>query len=215
MNVTLDPKAQALHNDTLYLVKELCPWYALAEPVIIQLLLVDALCPVQELGPWCAAAVLLELLRSKQVNNLMDPVGDIAADNRYTEEGPASAAITKTPGAYGPTPTAGDAAPGPTSQIKGTTPASQSTGKGQDAASQHQADTDMLGVFPVKKPAPVTPEVQALNVALREVAKMLTQALPLSKRRRLASAHGDIHVHSCFVLHRAASHFNVQVSQNS
>ncbi|KAL0046074.1 hypothetical protein WJX82_001682 [Trebouxia sp. C0006] len=84
---------------------------------------------VQELGPWCAAAVLLELLRSKQVNNLMDPVGDIAADNRYTEEGPDSAAIRK------------------------------------------------------------TPEVQALNVALREVAKMLTQALPLSKRRRLASAH--------------------------
>ncbi len=166
--------------------------------------LVDTLCPFQELGPWCAAAVLLELLRSKQVNNLLDPVGDIAADNKYTEEGPDSAAIRKTPGAYVPTPTAGDAAPGHTSQIEGTTP-----------ASQHQADTDMLGVFPVKKPAPVTPEVQALNVALREVAKMLTQALPLSKRRRLASAHGDIHVHSCFVLHRAASHFNLQVSQNS
>lgn len=154
------------------------------------MLLVDALCPTQELGPWCAAAVLLELLRSKQVNNLLDPVGDIAAD-KYTEDGPDSAAIRKTPGAYVPAPTAGDAAPGLTSQIEGATPASQSNGKGQDAASQDQADTDMLDVFPVKKPAPVTPEVQALNVALREVAKMLTQALPLSKRRRLASAHGD------------------------
>jgi len=191
LDVTLDPKAQALHNDTLYLVKELCPWYALAEPVIIQLLLVDALCPVQELGPWCAAAVLLELLRSKQVNNLLDPVGDIAADNKYTEDGPDSAAIKKTPGAYVLAPTAGETAPnGPTTQIEGATAASQSTGRGQDAASQDQADTDMLDVFPVKKPAPVTPEVQALNVALREVAKMLTQALPLSKRRRLASAHG-------------------------
>jgi len=154
-------------------------------------LLVDTLCSVQELGPWCAAAVLLELLRSKQVNNLLDPTGDMAADNKYTDDGPDSAAIRKTPGAYVPAPIAGDAAPGHTSQIEGATPASQSTGKGQDAASQDQPDTDMLDVFPVKKPAPVTPEVQALNVALREVAKMLTQALPLSKRRRLASAHGE------------------------
>ncbi|KAL0030548.1 hypothetical protein WJX79_003716 [Trebouxia sp. C0005] len=92
---------------------------------------------VQELGPWCAAAVLLELLRSKQ-NNLLDPTGDMAADNKYTDDGPDAAAIRKTPGAHVPAPTA---------------------------------------------------EVQALNVALREVAKMLTQALPLSKRRRLASAH--------------------------
>ncbi len=146
---------------------------------------------MQELGPWCAAAVLLELLRSKQVNNLLDPTGDTAADNKYTDDGPDSAAIRRTPGAYVPTPTAGEAASGLTSQIEGATPASQSTGKGQDAASQDQPDTDMPDVFPVKKPAPVTPEVQALNVALREVAKMLTQALPLSKRRRLASAHGE------------------------
>jgi len=159
--------------------------------------LVDTLCPFQELGPWCAAAVLLELLRSKQVNNLLDPVGDIAADNKYTEDGPDSAAIRKTPGAYVPAPTANEAVSGLPSQIEGATPASHSTGKGQDAASQDQPDTDMLDVFPVKKPAPVTPEVQALNVALREVAKMLTQALPLSKRRRLASAHGKT---SCTLL---------------
>ena len=155
------------------------------------MLLVDALCPVQELGPWCAAAVLLELLRSKQVNNLLDPSGDLAVDNKYTDDGPDSAAIRRTPGAYVPAATSHEAASGHTSQIKGATPASQGTGKGQDAAIQDQPDTDMLDVFPVKKAAPVTPEVQALNVALREVAKMLTQALPLSKRRRLASAHGE------------------------
>ncbi len=141
---------------------------------------------MQELGPWCAAAVLLELLRSKQVNTLLDPVGDIAADNKYTEDGPDSAAIRKTPGAYVPAPTAGETAPGLTTQIEGAT-----------VASQDQPDTDMPDVFPVKKPAPVTPEVQALNVAVREVAKMLTQALPLSKRRRLASAHGET---SCTLL---------------
>ncbi len=153
---------------------------------------------MQELGPWCAAAVLLELLRSKQVNNLLDPTGDMAADNKYTDDGPDSAAIRKTPGAYVPAATAGEAAPGLTSQIEGATPASQSSGKGQDAASQDQPDTDMPDVFAVKKPAPVTPEVQALNVALREVAKMLTQALPLSKRRRLASAHGEA---TCTLVH--------------
>ncbi|KAA6420863.1 MAG: endoribonuclease Dicer protein 1-like [Trebouxia sp. A1-2] len=143
---------------------------------------------VQELGPWCAAAVLLELLRSKQ-NNLLDPTGDMAADNKYTDDGPDAAAIRKTPGAHVPAPTAGETAPGHTSQTEGATPARQNNGKGQGAANQDQADTDMPDVFPVKKAAPVTPEVQALNVALREVAKMLTQALPLSKRRRLASAH--------------------------
>lgn len=145
---------------------------------------------MQELGPWCAAAVLLELLRSKQ-NNLLDPTGDMAADNKYTDDGPDAAAIRKTPGAHVPAPTAGETAPGHTSQTEGATPARQNNGKGQGAANQDQADTDMPDVFPVKKAAPVTPEVQALNVALREVAKMLTQALPLSKRRRLASAHGE------------------------
>ena len=53
-----------------------------------------------------------------------------------------------------------------------------------------QQDSEMRDVVSVKQQTPVTPEVQALNVALKEVGKMLTQALPISKRLRLASAFG-------------------------
>ena len=145
---------------------------------------------MQELGPWCAAAVLLELLRSKQVNNLLDQTGNLPLDNKYTDDGPDAAAIKKTPGAYIPTPTSVTVVDPITGIIEGENLASQGLAKRKEAASQEQQDTEMADVLPVKKPAPVSPEVQALNVALKEVAKMLTQALPISKRRRLASAHG-------------------------
>ena len=152
----------------------------------------DAECMLQELGPWCAAAVLLDLLRSKQVNNLLDLTSDMRTDNKYSEDGPDSAAIKKTPGAHVPSPittTASDALSG---LLEGGGAAIQAPDEGQDApADRELPEREMADVFPVKKPAPVTPEVQALNVALKEVAKMLTQALPLSKRRRLASAHGQ------------------------
>ncbi|KAL3131572.1 hypothetical protein ABBQ38_007873 [Trebouxia sp. C0009 RCD-2024] len=122
----------------------------------------------QELGPWCAAAVLRELLRPRQTNNLLDTPGP--PENKYADDCPDSAAIKKTPGAYITNPVAGVANGDP---------------RGGDS---EQHDSEMTDVFPVNKPAPITPEIQALNVALKEVARMLAQALPISKRLRLASS---------------------------
>lgn len=65
----------------------------------------------------------------------------------------------------------------------------QSRAHGKADANQ---DIEMADVFPVKKAAPVSPEVQALNIALKEVAQMLTQALPISKRRRAAASRGKM-----------------------
>lgn len=123
---------------------------------------------LQELGPWCAAAVLRELLRPRQTNNLPDTTGP--PENKYADEGPDAAAIKKMPGAYITNPVAGVAS--------------------ADASRGGDVDTEMTDVFPVNKPAPITPEIQALNVALKEVARMLAQALPISKRLRLASSFG-------------------------
>lgn len=131
---------------------------------------------LQELGPWCAAAVLRELLRPRQTNNLFDrAAGDNAPENKYSEDGPDAAAIKKTPGAY------------ITNPVRATGTTVNGSALGGDREEQ---DTEMTDVFPVKKPAPITPEVQALNAALKEVARMLAEALPISKRLRLASSFG-------------------------
>lgn len=130
---------------------------------------------LQELGPWCAAAVLRELLRPRQTNNLFDrAAGDNAPENMYSEDGPDAAAIKKTPGAY------------ITNPVR-TAVTANGNALGGD---REERDTEMTDVFPVKKPAPITPEVQALNVALKEVARMLAEALPISKRLRLVSSFG-------------------------
>ena len=142
-----------------------CVWYAYC---------IDRVCmcfTLQELGPWCATAVLRELLRPRQTNNLLDTAGP--PENKYADDGPDSAAIKKTPGAYITNPVGAGVASGDP--------------RGGDS---EQHDADMTDVFPVNKPAPITPEIQALNVALKEVARMLAQALPISKRLRLASSFG-------------------------
>ena len=125
--------------------------------------------------------MLRELLRPKQINNLLGKAAaDMGPDNKYTEEGPDSAAIRKTPGAYMTTAV-------PSGQLG--KPAALVNGGGQ-STDQEQQDVEMVDAVPIKKPTPETPEVQALNVALKEVARMLTQTLPISKRLRLASAFG-------------------------
>ena len=129
--------------------------------------------------------MLRELLRPRQPNNLIDGVaGDGAPENKYTDDGPDAAAIKKTPGAYITNPV---------------TAAATANGDAMGVEKEEQ-DTEMTDVIPVKKSAPVTPEVQALNVALKEVARMLAQALPISKRLRLASSFGMLslpHVCTC------------------
>ena len=45
----------------------------------------------------------------------------------------------------------------------------------------------------VDKAAPLSPEVQALNAGLKEVANMLLHALPLRKQHRLKFEQGEIH----------------------
>lgn len=145
------------------------------DPVYCTTYCVDHVCvclTLQELGPWCAAAVLRELLRPRQTNNLLDTPGP--PENKYADDCPDSAAIKKTPGAYITNPVAGVANGDP---------------RGGDS---EQHDSEMTDVFPVNKPAPITPEIQALNVALKEVARMLAQALPISKRLRLASSFGRV-----------------------
>lgn len=117
--------------------------------------------------------MLRELLRPRQTSNLLDRA-DNTPENKYTDDCPDAAAMKKTPGAYVTNPVS--------SAVSG-------NGTAGDA-DREQQDTDMADVFPVKKPAPITPEVQALNVALKEVARMLAQALPISKRLRLASSFG-------------------------
>ena len=138
----------------------------------------------------------MEVLRSKQANKLLDQFDDPPADlmpiNKYTDHGPDAAAIKQTPGPYVPSVPAPQAADFPSSQLKGQTAANQTSADGPAAANGPQQDTDMTDVVPVKKPAPVTPEQQVLNAALKELAKLLTGALPISKRLRLASAHGKI-----------------------
>ena len=145
----------------------------------------------------------MEVLRSKQANKLLDRFDeDLMPDNKYTSSGPDADAIRKTPGAYTPpVPTStplgaqaeGQAAPSQAS-ADGQAAASQVSADGQTAASQNaingQQDIEMGIVVPVKKPAPVTPEQQVLNAALKDLAKLLTGALPISRRMRLASAHG-------------------------
>ena len=121
--------------------------------------------------------MLRELLRPRQNNNLYDRAArDGAPEKIYTDDCPDAAAIKKTPGAYITKPVAAAAA---------ATANSDAMGVGTE-----EQDTEMTDVFPVKKPAPITPEVQALNAALKEVARMLSQALPISKRLRLASSFG-------------------------
>ena len=119
--------------------------------------------------------MLRELLRPRQNDNLLDrAAGDGGTENKYTDDCPDAAAIKKTPGAY---------------ITKPVTAAVTANGNAGGVEREEQ-DTEMTDVFPVKKPAPVTPEVQALNAALKEVARMLAQALPISKRLRLASSFG-------------------------
>ena len=44
----------------------------------------------------------------------------------------------------------------------------------------------------IDKAAPLSPEVQALNAGLKEVANMLLHALPMSKQRRLKLQQGTV-----------------------
>ena len=127
--------------------------------------------------------MLRELLRPRQTSNPLDrAAGDGASENKYTDDCPDAAAIKKTPGAYITNPVTAAA-----------------TANGD--ADREEQDTEMTDVFPVKKPAPITPEVQALNVAMKEVARMLAQALPISKRLRLASSFGVLSLpHVCLHL---------------
>ena len=138
------------------------------------------------MGPWCAAAVLLELLRPKQANNLLDQFGEPGSNRKYRDDGPDADAIRKTPGSYMPHTSTGTSMAEPLAE-NGVV--NQSRAHGKADANQ---DTEMADVFPVKKTAPVSPEVQALNIALKEVAQMLTQALPINKRRRAAASRGKV-----------------------
>ena len=125
--------------------------------------------------------MLRELLRPKQANNLLGKAAaNMGPETRYTDDGPDSAAIRKTPGAYMTTTV-------PSSDLGKAAALANGNGK---TASLEQQDVEMMDAVAVKKPTPETPEVQALNVALKEVARMLTQTLPISKRLRLASAFG-------------------------
>lgn len=136
--------------------------------------------------------MLRELLRPRQNNNPFDgaagvgPPGVGPPENKYTDDCPDAAAIKKTPAAYITNPVTG---------------AATASGNAM-GAEREDHDTEMTDVFPVKKLASITPEVQALNVALKEVARMLTHALPISKRLRLASSFGMLSLpRVCFHLH--------------
>ena len=130
--------------------------------------------------------MLRELLRPKQGASLLDQADrDLAPDNKYAG-GPDSAAIRKTPGAYVTHPVA------PQDPIKDASAAVATADMDARTAGNGQDNVQMTDVLLVKKQPPVTPETQALNAALKEVARLLTQALPISKRLRLTSSYGTL-----------------------
>ena len=53
-------------------------------------------------------------------------------------------------------------------------------------------DIDMTEVAAVKAPAPISPEVQAMNAGLKEVANMLLHSLPMTKQRRHKIQQGKV-----------------------
>ena len=54
-------------------------------------------------------------------------------------------------------------------------------------------DIELTEVAAVKAPAPISPEVQAMNAGLKEVANMLLHALPMTSQRRVKIEQGRIH----------------------
>lgn len=58
---------------------------------------------MQELGPWCAAMVLHELIKPRHANRLLEQYSDMGANVRNSARQPFADAMRKTPGSYIPT----------------------------------------------------------------------------------------------------------------
>ena len=54
-------------------------------------------------------------------------------------------------------------------------------------------DIELTEAAAVKAPVPISPEVQAMNAGLKEVANMLLHALPMTSQRRVKIEQGRIH----------------------
>lgn len=100
---------------------------------------------LQELGPWCAAAVLMEVLRSKQANKLLDQFDDPLPETKYTDKLPHSSDMRKTPGAYNPA-AADQGPPGMPSQAEGQTAAHPLIGQATHNGPQQDCQVRSLPV---------------------------------------------------------------------